>query len=372
MSSLLSRAAFALALALAFACEARKSPEDPAPYRVEKDLITLNGEGPISFEVATAREGPPLPLPPVTARITTVELLTAASFAPLSGRIVETKVRLGDQVQKGQQLVRVRSSDLPSLRRDLQSAELAVATRSASVSRMRTLIELRAGAEHDLLQAESELEEAKLMRSSAAARLKSLQIARDRDDTTYWVLAPRSGTIVQLEATFGAQVGPDKAPVATISDLAEVLAVADVSPRDALAVTPGAPVAVAALDPGGPPLLGSVEMVSDVVDPERQTVPVRVRFDNRARLLRPNAYVDLTFRAAAGGTCVLVPSAAVVRDGPSAVVFVETAPGSFARRKVLLGRVGADEVELTSGVKPGERVVTRGALLLLNALDIEA
>lgn len=348
-----------------------ESADDPG-YRVDKDRITLTAEGPLAFHTAEARVGPALPLPTVTARITTVEALTSPSFAPLAGRVVETKVRLGDHVQKGQQLVLVRTADLPALQRELRSAELAVSTRSASVERMRALVASRAGAEHDLILSESELAEAKLERDAARARLQSLQISRSKDDTAYWVLATRAGTVVQIEATTGAQVGPDRTPVATVADLAEVLAVADVSPRDALSVTRDAPAQVFALGSAGEKITGKVEGISDVVDPERQTVPVRVRIDNRARMLRPNAYVDLALGSTHEQTSVLLPTAAVVRDGPTSIVFVETNKASFARRKVVVGRTSAEEVEVLSGLQPGERVVTTGALLLLNALDVEA
>lgn len=353
-------------------CQARAKPREEPAFHVEKDSVSLTGKGPISFEIAVAREGVALPLPPVTARITAVETLTSPSYAPLSGRVVETKVHLGDQVQRGQQLVLVRSADLPGLERDLRSAELAVTTRTAGVERMRALVESRAGSQNDLVLAQSELAEAQLVLKAAKARFKSLQIARDKDDTSFWVLATRSGTVVQLEATPGAQVGPERAvPVATVADLAEVLAVADVPQRDAAELRRGVQARVFPFGTAGEALAGEVEVVSDVVDPERQTVPVRVRVGNGARKLRPNAFVDLSFADGGARTTVLLPAAAVVRDGATAVVFVESAEGHFTRRAVVVGRRNREQVELISGVAPGERVVTTGALLLVNAIDVE-
>jgi multidrug efflux pump subunit AcrA (membrane-fusion protein) len=114
-----------------------------------------------------------------------------------------------------------------------------------------------------------------------------------------------------------------------------------------------------------------IEAISEVVDPERQTVPVRVRVDNSGRKLRPNAYVDMVLGSANKHQIVLVPSSAVVRDGADAVVFVQNMPGHFQRRPVRLGRQGKDRVEITSGLFAGEEVVTTSALLLLNAIDIQ-
>lgn len=365
-------AAVALTL-LGSGCEKIAGASAEPTFEVKRDAITVSRAGPIAFDVSTAKVGPALPLPPVTARITTVEALTSPSFAPLSGRVVEAKVRLGDQVHKGQQLVLVRTADLPNIERDVRSAELSVATREATVSRMRALVQSRAGAQHDLVLAESELAEARLALSAARARLKSLQIARGKDATAYWVLATRSGTVVQLDATPGSQVGPERsAPVAVVADLSEVLAVADVAPADAVQLEVGASARIFPLGAAGRSVSGVIEVISAVVDPERQTVPVRVQIDNRERLMRPNAYVDLAFSAAGARTAVLLPALAVVRDGANAVVFVQSESGSYVRRPVVLGRRSRDEVEVLSGVEPGERVVVHNALLLLNAIDIEA
>ena len=349
------------------------SGDHTAAFHVDKDVVSVASKGPIAFEVSHAKQGFALPLPPATARITTVEALTSPSFAPLAGRVIESQVHLGDQVQKGQQLVLVRTADLPALERDVRSSELAVTTKGASVERMRALVESRAGSQNDLLLAQSELAESKLSLQAAKAKLNSLQIARSKDETAYWVLANRSGTVVQLDAAPGSLVGPERAlPVVTIADLAEVLAVADVPQRDAIELQKGRLAHVFPFGAAGESVEGTVEVVSDVVDQERQTVPVRVRVDNRARKLRPNAYVDLSFEAGTARPAVLVPSVAVVRDGADAVVFVETTSGSFKRRAVVVGRRTHDEVEVVSGVASGERVVTTGALLLVNALDMGA
>ncbi len=364
-------AAFAATLGLA-SCHQHAPPPEQRAYHVEKDLVRVARKGPIAFELTVAKEGPSLPLPPVTARITTVEALTSPSFAPLAGHIVESNVHLGDQVSEGQSLVRVRTADLPVLEREVRSAALSVNTRTASVERMRALVASRAGSEHDLILAQSELEEARLALAAATSRLKSLHIARAQDDTAFWVLATRSGTVVQLDATPGLQVGPERGPIATVADLAQVLAVADLPQRDAIELRKGAKAEIFPFGAAGGSVPGTVEVISEVVDPERQTVPVRVLIDNAKHILRPNAYVDLVFGAAQARTTVLLPAVAVVRDGADAVVFVETRPGAYMRRSVVLGRKNRDEVEVVSGVAPGERVVTTGALLLLNALDIEA
>jgi hypothetical protein len=66
---------------------------------------------------------------------------------------------------------------------------------------------------------------------------------------------------------------------------------------------------------------------------------------------------------------VTVPTDAVVSDGALSVVFVETTPGNLARREVTTGRQAKEQTEILTGVTAGDKVVSRGALLLLNAVS---
>jgi len=345
-------------------------PPTPAPFAVESGAVLIKGKVPFRFETAAAEVGPPLPRNPVTARVATREQLTAPTYAPLEGRVAEVAVHLGTKVQAGDKLVLVRSGDLASMQRDVSTAQLAIKTKQTLVDRLKQLVESRAASQNELLVATSELDEARLVSHAAAARLRSLNV-KAQGDIGYWIMAPRAGTVVQMDAAPGKQVGPDRDhPVATIADIDEVLVVADLPQKDAAILDPGGKARVSA--PGQQEALtGTIESVSDVLDPERQTVPVRVRVANAGHLLRPHAFVEAVFSATPTERVVLVPAEAVVSDGATAVVFVETAPGALRRRVVQVGRRSAEQAEILTGLSAGERVVVRGALLLLNALDIQ-
>jgi cobalt-zinc-cadmium efflux system membrane fusion protein len=367
-----SVALFVLA-GFAVSCHRAEAAKPPAPYEVEGETVTLAAATPrpVSFATAKAELGRPLPPPPVTGRVITVETFTSPSFSPLAGHVAEIAVRLGDHVKPGDKLVRIRAQDLSTLHHDLESASLAIKTKQAIYDRTKILVQNHAASENDLLVAESELDEAKLSAASAGAKIESLSVKAD-DATSFWLVATRAGTIVDLAASAGQEVGPDKEkPVVTVANLDELVVVADVKPRDAKAIAAGGKATIALAGAAGAGIEGTIETVSEVVDPDRQTVPVRIRVPNGDRALMPNAFVDVTFDTAAGSKALLVPSEAVVSDGADAVVFVETEKGKFQKRRVELGRQGKATTEVASGLEPGEAVVTEGALLLLNSLDVE-
>ncbi len=348
-------------------------PPPPTAFGVEGDAIRLKPKAvPMNFETARAELGPPLARNPVTARVATVESRTAPSFAPLDGRVVQLNVHVGDRVKQGDKLVLVRSGDLATMQRDLRAAQLSIRTKQALADRLKILVDSRAASQNDLMVAQSELGEANLTASAAGSKLQSLSVAQE-GDTSYWVLATRSGTVVQLDAAPGKQVGPDKdKPIATVADLDEVLVVGDVPQKEAGSVVVGMEVLITEPGVAGQePMKGRVEVVSDVLDSERQTVPIRIKVVNVGHHLRPNEFVEAAFAPPVADPILKVATEAVVSDGAVSVVFVELTPGVLRRRPVKVGRQNRQQTEILGGLAEGERVVVRGALLLLNAVDVK-
>jgi len=363
-----------LALGTIFSgCHRNAQEKSKAAYLTTGDSVSIEPDtkSPVRFVTEEAAASKPLPLPPFAGRVATIEALTSPSFAPLAGRVVKVNVRLGDHVKEGDRLIEVRTADLPTLQHDLRAAQLSIKTRKAIVDRLEQLVEARAASQNDLMVAKSELDEAKLAASAASEKIRSLSIQQE-GPASYWVLANRAGTVVQLDVAVGKLVGPEvDKPLATVAELNEVLVLADVAQKNAAVIGAGQPAEIKLPNQPGAGVVGGVESVSDVVDPERQTVPVRIRVRNDQKMLRPNAFVDVVITPPSDGAVVSVPSTAIVSDGTKAVVFVETKPGTYKRRAVDVGRQSKDRAEVLSGLSAGERVVSTGALLLLNALDAE-
>lgn len=348
------------------------APAAPPAVVIDGDNLRLPPESmdAVRFTTEIAQESAPLPRPPVTARVAAVETRTAPSFAPLAGRVERVAVRLGDHVETGARLVLVRSGELASMLREVRTNQASAATRRSLASRMARLVEARGASENELLVARNDLNEVELAARAAESRLRSLLIEPENDNL-YWVLSARAGTVIELNATPGGQVRADQErPVATIADLSEVLVLADVTPLDSAGLRVGAEVQIRLPGVTDPPQLGTIETISEVIDPSRQTVPIRVRVENSARRLRPNAFVEAVLTPDPQRRVVHVPAESVVSDGLQSVVFSVEADGRFRRRLVTAGRQYEGRIEVPTGLRPGERVVTRGALLLLNALDI--
>jgi cobalt-zinc-cadmium efflux system membrane fusion protein len=168
------------------------------------------------------------------------------------------------------------------------------------------------------------------------------------------------------------EVTPDRdKALLRISDLDEVLVMADMPETDVGDLKVGEPVHIRT-QVGGIERDGKVDHISELVDPRRRTVEVRVRIDNKDRALRPNAFVEVAAIADPATKRLKVPDAAVVTDGNRSLVFVAKGPGRLEPQQVVPGRRRDGEVEIRSGLEAGTRFVSRGALLLLNQVDLAA
>jgi membrane fusion protein, heavy metal efflux system len=356
--------------------------QDPAtaPSAVEiRDGAVVMGRDAAQLRylsVQVAEESEALAPPPAPARVTVDESRAAPVFASLAGRVEQVVVQLGQEVRPGARLLAIRSAGLPDLGRDIELARAGLSVKRTAVERVRDLVDLRAVPQKELLLAEQELREAEIALRTAEGKRRSLRIggggALD-ESGLYWVTAPRAGTVVERRALVGMEVGPDRdQALLTVADLDAVMVVADLLESDVTGIQPGQKALVTGAAPGESPAEGTVAYVADVVDPLRRTVAVRVRVPNTDRRLRPNAFAQVTFLPPPISR-VVVATEAVVSDGQQPVAFVRIEDGSshrFERRPVRVGRTRGGKTEILEGLKPGESYVERGALLLLNAIDL--
>jgi len=113
----------------------------------------------------------------------------------------------------------------------------------------------------------------------------------------------------------------------------------------------------------GAPVSGRAEAIGDVVDPATRTVKVRITAPNPKGRILPGMFARVDFGDPTSGVVPLPASAVVTVEGKD-YVFVESSPGEFQRRRVLLVSSDANRVIVGKGLDNGERVVTSGAMLL--------
>jgi membrane fusion protein, heavy metal efflux system len=285
---------------------------------------------------------------------------------PLSGLVTQLNVELGQRVKSGQALVVIDSPDLGSAYSDYGRARVLLALALKSRDRERGLEKIGGAALKEVQQAETDYVTAEVEYQRAAAHLKQIGVADpDAPDKsqTVTVAAPMDGSVIDLQVAAGEYWNDPTVALMTIADLNTIWVTASVPEKDTSLVAKGQSVDVVFPAYPGEVFKGEVLFVSDVLDPDTRRTKVRIAFQNPDTRLRPGMFANVSFYAPVQSQPVVPASALVLKDDENQV-FVETVPWTFEARDVDIGFQRGDQVMLTSGVKPGERVVVRGGVLL--------
>ena len=202
--------------------------------------------------------------------------------------------------------------------------------------------------------------------SGAKTTLKALEgfghIEGESSQITLY--APFDGVVSARFVTPGETV-ERSSPLLQIENLSSVIVTANVSERDISQARVGASVSVSVAAFPGQSFGGRVESLATGVDEKTRTLAVRCRVPNPGGQLRPEMFATVRLATGQPRRVLSVPSSAVVLDGETPVVFVAgKSPGEYERRLVTRGE-DRGGVEITAGLKPGERVVVAGAFTLL-------
>ena len=286
-------------------------------------------------------------------------------FPPAGGRVVQVKVRPGDNVRAGQVIAELQSSDVAQARTDYQKALAEYDRASRILVRSQSLYEHKAIAEKDLQDAQINAQETNADLERTKEHLHVLGVPLDGSYDTLSVVTPRSGVVLDLGAAPGefSKALDAPAPVATIADLSTVWVVGDVYEKDLATVHLGSPVDVTVAAYPGQTFRGKLNALSGNIDPNTRTLKVRVDIANPKQLLKPEMFATIRVTRADRPVIVL-PTTAVIREGDQSSVYVEQSPGKFEKRSVQLARSSGTQVEIASGLKPGEHVAVQGAALL--------
>jgi cobalt-zinc-cadmium efflux system membrane fusion protein len=289
---------------------------------------------------------------------------TVKVLPPLAGRIIDLKVQLGGRVTEGQILAVIDSGDLAQAYSDDAKARTVVKLTKQALDRLVGLEKTRAIAVKDREQAQSDYAQAEAELKRAEARLKAIGVsAEQQEQKLLSVRAPISGSVIDLQVGLGAYLNDPTAAIMTVADLRTIWVTANVPERDTGLVVKDQPVDVAFTAFPDRILKGQVLFVSDLLDPDTRRTKVRIAFQNPDLQLKPNMFATATFFAPTQRVPIIPTSALLLRDETDQV-FVEVEPWVFEPRRVETAFQQGDEAVVTSGLKPGERIVVKGGVLL--------
>lgn len=380
------------------------------------------------LEIEGVTQRPAIALLKVTGTVETNPQQTQHVTPLVSGRVERVNVALGDRVNAGTVLAVISSPEIAEMHGKLReamtrldSAEKRVArvqraeNRSAvlqakakfdeadaTLRRTKRLIELGAGAGKDLIAAETaykqakaeyefqsnislnrEVQEAQAEANTARAEVTHLQQSlralgvtdaegakeQHKENISLVVVrAPASGIVTERMVNPGAGIEAGKT-LFTIANISSVWVIANVPEVQLSSVHTGTPVEIRSATIGGDAISGRVAYIDPQLSEDTRTGRVRIEVPNPGERLKAGMFVQIGFQTstnAATGEELVVPSTAVQRIGDKTIVFIskDDEQGAFEIREVELGGAVGGYHQVLSGLKLGEKVVTKGSFAL--------
>ena len=293
--------------------------------------------------------------------------------APIDGRLTRVaELAIGASVSRGQELARLLPppslpGDLPQLQRARADAQTALALATRDRERAERLTTAGAAPEKRLDEARSVEDQAKTRLAAADATLAQYNAARAggtaNGEGLFVIRGPVSGVIAQREAATGANVSAGDV-LFRVVDASQVHVIGQIPEADAARARLVSAAEIEVLGQTDRVPAGRLVSVGKVLDAQARTLPITFAFDNSKLAFPVGQTVALHLLMDATAARPAVPAAALVDDAGRLIVFVQREGETFERRAVTVGPRSGDLVQIIEGVKPGERVVTKGAYLV--------
>jgi multidrug efflux pump subunit AcrA (membrane-fusion protein) len=205
--------------------------------------------------------------------------------------------------------------------------------------------------------AQAQVQAAKAHYESAAAQVAYAEIR-----------SPLDGVIADRPLNLG-EMASAGSPLFTIVNISRVVARVNVPAQQASALHVGDKATVSG---AGGDLAGKITVVSPAVDPSTTTLQVWVEAPNPAEKLKLGSTVQVSMDAGAIPDAIVVPvSALLASDEGGEKVMIAGSDSLAHEHKVEVGVRSRGNVQIVSGVEPGDRVITQGALGLDDKAKIE-
>jgi membrane fusion protein, heavy metal efflux system len=354
------------------ACEKKFNPADGAPPQAESvqtgDMSLVTVDKPDQFPMVRADQIQA----PTELRVTGSVNPDIAREIPVislaSGRVVDIKARLGDDVRKGDLLLKVQSPDITNAFDSYLKAVNDEQLANKAYTRANDLYTHGAISLSMLEQADDTEKDAKADLNAAEEQLNTLGVKKDHPSSIVPVYSPISGVIIEQNVTNSAAAGvafSGSSTVFTIADLSVVWIICDVYENDLPKIALGQSAVITTNAYPGRTITGRVSDIQPILDPSIRTAKVRIEVGNPG-FLKVGMFVTAAIQSKTIEDHPVVPASAVLHLHDRDWVFVPAGDNRFRRVEVHGGQMlPGNRQEILSGISPDQQVVS-------NVLQLEA
>ena len=332
---------------------------------------------PMTVEMVAVKKGD------VAAHLTVVGNLIGlqtVDVAPrTNGRLMSVSVQMGDPVRRGQLMAKIEDREIveqvSQAEASQQVSKATIRAREADLKvaqvnfdRSKNLFERQLlakqaldDAEAKFLAAEAQIDLSKAQLAQAEARLQELKINLQNTNVT----SPVDGFVGKRNVDPGAMVSQNT-PIASVVDISRLKMVVNVVEKDIRLVTVGDSGDVDVDAYPGEKFHGRIARVAPVLDPATRTATMEIEIANNDKRLKPGMYARVSLTVEERKGTLVAPKSAVIDFENKRGVWMPNADNRAKFAPVELGIEDTDRVEITSGLKEGDKIVTTGATAVRN------
>ncbi|MGB2808259.1 MAG: efflux RND transporter periplasmic adaptor subunit [Sedimentisphaerales bacterium] len=344
----------------------------------EESTVHLSDEQIRKFGIETTPAGPGdikvhISLPGQIA-INTDRMVHIVPRVP--GIVRQVKKKLGDPVKKGQVMAVIESRDLADAKATYLASIERLELANTIAEREEKLWKQEISSEQEYLDAKKVSAEAEIAKRNAEQKLRALgfnaeylkELPSEPAEllTTFEIVAPFNGTVIKKHITLGEVIKGD-VDVFIVADLDTVWVDLQVHQKDAGLIKKGQEVIISATS-SVPETKGVIDYVQPVVDQKTRTALARIVLDNTSGHLRPGTFITADVLVDKVPAKVTVAKDILQDIDDKTCVFVKN-EHCFEARPVTVGRSNDNHIEIVSGIRPGEKIVTKNSFRLKAELE---
>lgn len=285
----------------------------------------------------------------------------------VDGIISATYFSLGDAVTQGQVLAEMQSTELSSLRAELNSLKAQIEIAKVDLNAKEQMFKDGISSNRDLIEAKNNLRVLVSEQQKVENHLSLYSASNSKN--VFQIKAPASGIITTKNINSGTTVTTDGVPLFSISNLNNVWAMANIYPTDIVHIHEGMEVEIRTISYPDKTFRGRIDVISQVLDESAKVLRARIVLDNAEFYLKPGMIADVVALKKTDEQKVTVPTSSLVFFNGKDYVLVYRGDCDIEAREVNLLAQGEEISYIESGLDENEKIITENQLLIFEALN---
>ncbi len=287
----------------------------------------------------------------------------------LEGRVNKVLVNVGSYVKQGQELMFIEGISIGEIKSAFLKAKAQLDFTETNYKRIKSLFDQNISSQKSLLEAEAEYNKASAEFMAEDKKIHSIgledsdilneNINNHHNKGLYSVKAPISGVITERNVVIGQQINPETNAFRIINT-SKLLVEGQIFESDINKITSLPTIKISTTAYPNTVFTGNVISIGDVIDPNTRTIKLLANVNNSNKLLKPQMFCEISVPISGTAKGIIINEKSLIREGGNYFVFVQKSDSAFKKVSVFTGSKINQKIEITKGLKLGDKIVTNG------------